>query len=64
MPSKARTKSKSFWTIPDLAEEWDISPRTLHRWIDAGDLIVHRFGRSVRVSDDDKRAFQAQHRDS
>ncbi len=64
MPSKAKARNKSFWTIPDLAEEWDVSPRSVSRWIAAGGIIAHHFGKSVRVSDDDKRAFQARHRDS
>ncbi len=63
MPGKPKPKFKAFWTIQDLAKDLEVSERTVHRWIDAGDLIVHRFGRSVRIADHDRRAFLAAHRD-
>jgi excisionase family DNA binding protein len=62
LPSNAKPKFKAFWTVRSLAKDIDVSERTVHRWIDAGDLIVHRFGRSVRISDNDRRAFLAAHR--
>ena len=63
IPNKQKPKYRPFWTIQDLAENLDVSPRTVWRWIDAEDLIVHRFGRSVRIADNDRRAFLAAHRD-
>ena len=63
MLGKLKPKFKAFWTIQDLAKDLEVSERTVHRWIDAGDLIVHRFGRSVRIADNDRRAFLAAHRD-
>ena len=63
IPSKQKPKYRPFWTIQDLAENLDVSERTVYRWIDAGDLIVYRFGRSVRIADNDRRAFLAAHRD-
>ena len=63
IPNKQKPKYRAFWTIQSLAEDWEVSERTVHRWIDAGDLIVHRFGRSVRIADNDRRAFLAAHRD-
>jgi excisionase family DNA binding protein len=62
MASKLKSKSKAFWTIREMAEDLDVSERSVHRWIDAGDLIVHRFGRLVRIADDDRRAFLAARR--
>ncbi len=62
MLGKLKPKFKAFWTIQDLAKDLEVSERTVHRWIDAGDLIVHRFGRSVRIADNDRRAFLAAHR--
>ena len=62
MLGKPKPKFKAFWTIQDLAKDLEVSERTVHRWIDAGDLIVHRFGRSVRIADNDRRAFLAAHR--
>lgn len=63
MPNNPKPKNKPFWTIKGMAEDLDVSERTVHRWINAGDLIVHRFGRSVRIADNDRRAFLAAHRD-
>jgi excisionase family DNA binding protein len=63
MPSKPKPKINAFWTIQGIAEHLDVSPRTVWRWIDAGDLVAHRFGRSVRISDSDRRAFLAARRD-
>ncbi len=63
MASKPKPKIKAFWTVQGIAEHLDVSERSVHRWIDAGDLIVHRFGRSVRIADNDRRAFLAAHRD-
>ncbi len=62
MASKLDSPAKTFWTIPDIAQHLDVSPRTVWRWIDAGNLVPHRFGRSVRVADSDLRTFLAQHR--
>lgn len=62
-PRKSRSKTQAFWTIKDIAEHLDVSERSVHRWIDTGDLVVCRFGRLVRVADSDFRSFLAQHRD-
>jgi excisionase family DNA binding protein len=40
-------------TIDETAEILSVSSRTVRRFIDSGALPVHRFGRSVRVSDPD-----------
>lgn len=49
----------------DYPDEWEwvstaeaarmlgVTPRTLYRWIDAGLLTAHRFGRVVRLRRDD-----------
>ena len=53
-----------FFTIDEVAEELAVSPRTVHRWIAGGKLVVHRVGRSVRISGADYKAFIAVHRDA
>jgi excisionase family DNA binding protein len=40
-------------TITETAELLNVSPRTVRRLIDAGDLRVHRFGRAVRIGDEE-----------
>jgi excisionase family DNA binding protein len=60
---KSGQQSKAqFFTIAAVAQRLDVSARTVHRWIGEGKLIVHRFGRSVRISEADLNAFLAAHR--
>ncbi len=63
MPSKQKPNYRTFWTIQDLAKDLDEYEMTEQRWIDARDLIDQRFARSVRIADNDRRAFLAAHRD-
>lgn len=49
-------------TIKAVAEALDVSSRTVRRWIENGDLAVHRVGNVVRVAEDDLRPFLALHR--
>ena len=44
-------------TIKDVAEHCRVSPRTVMRWIDGGQLSIFKFGRAVRISEDDLRIF-------
>ena len=46
-------------TIDETAEVLNVSPRTVRRLVAADALRVHRFGRLVRVSDDDIAVFLA-----
>jgi excisionase family DNA binding protein len=52
-----------FFTIAEVAERLHVATRTVRRWIVAGDLVVHRVGYVVRVSEGDLRSFLALHRD-
>ena len=52
-----------FFTIAEVAERLQVAPRTVRRWIKAGDLIVHRVGGVVRIAEGDLRAFLAPHRE-
>jgi excisionase family DNA binding protein len=36
-----------------------VSTKTVRRWIESDQLHVHRFGRRVRIADDDLTAFVA-----
>jgi excisionase family DNA binding protein len=49
-------------TVQQVADTLQISDKQVRRWINAGDLIAHRFGRQLRVADADLRAFVAQRR--
>ena len=44
-------------TVEAVAEALQLSPRTIRRLIDAGQLPAHRIGRAVRVSEADLHAY-------
>jgi excisionase family DNA binding protein len=48
-----------FYTVAQIADMLTVSPRTVRRWIGAGELLAHKFGRQVRVSEIDLKAFLA-----
>lgn len=59
---KHRRDQIKFFRIAEVAEHLGVAIRTVHRWISAGDLVVHRFGGVVRVAESDLWAFVARHR--
>ena len=50
-----------FFSIAEVAERFNVSTRTVRRWIAAGDLVAHRIGSVVRVAAADLRLFLAAH---
>lgn len=52
-----------FFTIAEVATRLQVAPRTIRRWVTAGDLVVHRVGAVVRISERDLRSFLAFHRE-
>ena len=52
----------NFFNIREVAERLRVSTRTVRRWIENRDLIVHRVG-GIRIADGDLRAFLALHRE-
>ncbi len=50
--------TKHFFTLADVAERYDVNARTVRRWVVAGELIAHRFGRQLRVSAQDLKTFE------
>ena len=47
----------SILTVPQTAEHLQVSEKTIRRWIKSGDLIAHRLGRQLRISESDLRDF-------
>jgi excisionase family DNA binding protein len=41
---------QAFFTIAELANRWRCSEKKVRRMVDRGELVVHRFGRLLRVS--------------
>jgi excisionase family DNA binding protein len=52
-----------FLTIAEVAERLHVATRTIRRWIQADDLVVHRVGGVVRIAEGDLRVFLALHRE-
>jgi excisionase family DNA binding protein len=57
------TAQPRFFTVANVAESLSVSTRTVRRWIDAGELIAHRFNGVLRICDADLQAFLARHRE-
>ena len=57
-----RKQRPQFFTVRAVAEQLDISSRTVHRWIKNDELAVHRVGRSVRISEVDLKHYLAARR--
>jgi excisionase family DNA binding protein len=53
-----------FFTIAQVASLLSVSQRTVRRWIAAHDLLAHKFGRGVRISEVDLKTFLAVSRES
>jgi len=50
----------TIYTIPEVAEHLKVSPKTVRRWIAAGGLAAHRFGRQIRITGIDLVSFIAE----
>jgi excisionase family DNA binding protein len=48
-----------FFTVRQVAEMLAVSTRSIRRWISDGELLAHKFGRQVRISEIDLRDFVA-----
>ena len=53
---------EKFYTVEQVAEDFNVSPRTVRRWIQSKALVAHRFGASVRIAESERKAFIARHR--
>ena len=48
-----------FFTIADVADALGVSLKTVSRRIKAGEIRCHRFGRQIRISEEDFRSYVA-----
>ena len=49
--------TKPLLTVSEVAEVCRVSPRTVRRWIERGELPAHRLGRQLRISEKDLKIF-------
>ncbi len=54
----------AFYSVTETAKLLKVCPRTVRRWIEKGDLTVHRFGRQIRITEVDLMTFIRQCRES
>lgn len=57
MSNKANS-TPHFLTVNEIADRWQTSTRKIRRMIDAGELVAHRIGRHIRVSESDLLAYE------
>lgn len=60
--SRGRPRENRFFSIADVAEQLDVSTRTVRRWIERKKLVAHYFGAVVRIAESDLKAFLERHR--
>ncbi len=56
-PVHSQTHLPELLTLEQVAERLQVSVKTVRRWIDAGNLVAHRIGRGLRVSEADLQTF-------
>ncbi len=49
---------KHFYSLPEVANRYDVSVRTVRRWIKNGELVAHRIGHQLRISAEDISTFE------
>ncbi len=53
---------QTYHTIPQVAQRLQVSPKTIRRLITKGDLVAHRFGTQLRISESDLKTFERTNR--
>ena len=53
-----RATGERFWTPRQIAERWLVSPRTVRRLIEAGELRACRMGKQIRIRHGDLLAYE------
>jgi excisionase family DNA binding protein len=61
-PATSGDGRPQFHSVRAVADFLGVCPRTVTRLIAAGQLKAHRIRRSVRISEDDLKAFLSAHR--
>ena len=56
---KSAHTAQKFYTLRQLAERWQRDKRSIDRDIRSGNLVAHKFGKSVRIAEDDVLLYEA-----
>lgn len=60
--TKEQSETKAYHTVKDIAARWETCERSVRREINAGNLVAHKFGGSLRISDDDLSIYERMRR--
>ena len=60
--STTPSRLPSLLSIDKVAKDFDVSTKTIRRWIKRGDLASHRLGRQIRIAEPDLIAFLAKNK--
>lgn len=52
------TRIDCWWTVEDMMETYGVARWTVLEWVRRGDLVAHKFGRSWRFSDAERKKFE------
>jgi excisionase family DNA binding protein len=64
MVTKSLERVPPLFTVAEIAKLLKVSTKSVRRWIEAGDLIAHRLGRQLRITESDLSTFIKQCRDA
>jgi excisionase family DNA binding protein len=53
---------EQYLTIPEVAERFRVTRKTVYRWIETGELHGIRFKRAYRIAESDLQDFIERHR--
>jgi excisionase family DNA binding protein len=56
------TVQERYYTPKEVAEGLKVTPRTVYRWLETGELRAIRFAREYRISESDLQDFIERHR--
>lgn len=53
-----KPEASVYYTVKQVAARWSSCERSVRREIKAGNLVAHRFGRLIRISDEDLTVYE------
>ena len=56
-PTETGAPHRRFTSIGELADQLNVTPRSVRRWLAAGELPFFKLGRSVRIAEKDVEVF-------